>query len=68
MRVKVFQGFGEAGVQKIEDSVNRWLEGPSNANLTVVRTDIAAASVGPSDDRYQTVVAMIWYEVAAKPQ
>lgn len=64
MRVKVFQGFAEGGVQRLEDKINDWLSGEGSA-VRVIRADMAAASVGPVEDRFQTVIAMVWYEVSA---
>lgn len=62
MRVKIFQGFAEHGVQQIESKINAWLDGPEGEGVRVIRSDVTATSVGPAEDRYQTAIVLVWYE------
>lgn len=62
MNVKIFQGFGEDGIHKLEREINNWLETHTEP-IEVVDTDISATDVTDSTQgERQTLIVCIWYE------
>ncbi len=62
MNVKIFQGFGADGINKLEREINNWLDNHTEP-IEVVDTDISATDVTDSTQgERQTLIVCIWYE------
>ena len=62
MNVKIFQAFGEDGINKVEREINYWLDNHTEP-IEVVDTDISATDVADSTQgERQTLIVCVWYE------
>lgn len=65
MKVKIFQGWGHAQVQKLERDINEWLEILHDKGGVVQHTNVTSAGTGtsqPGDEIVQAVTVTVWYD------
>ncbi len=59
MKVKIFTGFGETGIERIESEINTWLALPRIGEVIDSQTALCQVALG---ERYNCVVVTVWYE------
>ena len=62
MKVKIFEGFGLAGIQKVESEINEWLAQRVSAQVLDRQTALCSATIEPEANQEPYVVVTVWYD------
>jgi hypothetical protein len=60
-QVKIFSGFGKAGIERLEKQVNEWLLEHEIAQIVNSQSALCQVAESASGEGYQCMTITIWY-------
>ena len=62
MKVKIFTGIGQAGIEKVEREINGWMALPGVGEVKNSQTALCQITESGDDRGYQSIAVTVWYE------
>lgn len=62
MRVKIFTGYGQGGIEKVENEINGFMAMPGVAEVKDSQTALCQVADSADGERFQCLAITVWYE------